>query len=208
MTRLLLIALFLAAPPSANAQEFCCLCEGCAFPLSERLDLPVSTDGTTCTQLTIQLADPDNTSVPGSRDCQNWQNRARNRCCNPNHTPDAIAVTPRPPSGGDKYGNGPHASCDICKDGEFPERPGTVVAILDGDEQIPNVNSCRDLYWYAKKGNLEERMCRPTRNYFDSRCCPGGGGSSGGGGGGGGTSDEDSDGECTVGFLCTILSKL
>ncbi|GAX26953.1 hypothetical protein FisN_9Lh257 [Fistulifera solaris] len=49
---------------------------------------------------------------------------------------------------------------------------------------IPGTPTCGDLYWIAKNGNLEERMCRPMQNYFATPC-----GCLSGGNGGGGAPD-------------------
>lgn len=143
----------------------CCLCDSCGPPLSGRATLAVDSQGTTCQQLVIDMADPSNSIQQGNGLCRQLQGQWYDHCCNPHHTPATIAQAPTA-SLGSSYPSGPYSTCDLCNNGQYPGLDQTLVAVLD----YPNINTCKELYWWTKQGNFEERMCRPIQNYFAEPC--------------------------------------
>lgn len=143
----------------------CCLCGGCAAPLAERALLAVDSSGTTCQQMSLNMADPSGNAKQGSGICRQLQSKWYDHCCNPSHTPTKIAQTTTV-SPGAEYPSGNYESCGLCKNGQYPALDQTLVAVLDH----PDVNTCKELYWYTKKGNFESRMCAPIQNYFEGPC--------------------------------------
>ena len=155
----------------------CCLCGGCKPPV--RFSEIVDSKGTSCGLLANQMADPKY-SARGSSKCINLKSLHYDRCCNADFDPDPIAQAPTM-SPGTKFSHGPYAPCNLCIDGSFPTKPTSLTAVAG----IPGTPTCQDLYWISKKGNIEERMCRPMQNYFEGPCgCVSGGGNNNNGGGG------------------------
>ncbi|GAX27918.1 hypothetical protein FisN_21Hh268 [Fistulifera solaris] len=166
----------------------CCLCDSCGPALSGRANLAVDNKGYTCQKLIIDMADPTNSIKQGNAACRQLQGRWYDHCCNPSHKPTAIAQSPVP-SPATNYPRGSYSKCDLCRDGSYPSLDKTLVAVLN----FPNVNTCKELYWWARNGNFEDRMCRPIQNYFNDPCGCGKGSSSGNSGGntGGGAPDNN-----------------
>lgn len=155
----------------------CCLCDSCGPPLSGREMLAIDSQGTTCQQLVIDMADPTNSIQQGNQMCRQLKSQWYNHCCNPSHIPSQIAQAPTV-SAGVNYPSGPYPSCDLCINGQYPSQDLTMVAVLD----YPNVNTCKELYWWAKQGNFEDRLCKPIQNYFSGPCgCESSGSSNSGG---------------------------
>jgi hypothetical protein len=177
-----------------NKMELCCLCEDCSYAINGRGDMPMNQYGKTCNELVLEMSDNENDSTYGSDQCDRLYSRHHDRCCNPDHDPVDIeqVAAPNTPSGGGNFGNGPYKTCNLCKDNSYPGKESTMVAVLDQatGQKIQGVNTCRDLYWFSKKGNLEEKMCNPTRNYFQDPCGCGEGSGGGGDGGGGGVGGD------------------
>lgn len=174
----LLTTLFASIASIVAADEaigLCCLCDSCGPPLSGRANLAVDDKGYTCQKLIIDMADPSNSIKQGNSACRQLQGRWYDHCCNPSHRPVPIAQSPTP-SPGSRYPKGQYAQCDLCRNGRYPSSENTLVAVLD----YPNVGTCKDLYWWARNGNFQERMCRPIQNYFNGPCGCGSGTSSGG----------------------------
>lgn len=192
MTTVLRIAtlLFLIICPKLGQADdipLCCLCQGCSFAIAGRGDVFVDSMGKTCNDLILEMADDENSSTHGSSECRRLQNLHHDRCCNPNHTPTPIPQNARSGAltGGincNKYAMGSRwATCNLCRDGKPPGNLNTAVAVLNPTtgQQIPNVSTCRDLYCYGQRRNLEDRLCTPARNFFEEPCgCGRGGGSS------------------------------
>ncbi|GAX28999.1 hypothetical protein FisN_1Hh003 [Fistulifera solaris] len=161
----IIFAFALASRTKADEEiGLCCLCDSCGPPVSGRATLAVDSQGTTCQQLVIDMADPTNIQQ-GNQLCRQLQGQWYDHCCNPNHTPSIIAQNPTV-SEGASYPSGPYSSCNLCENGQYPSLDQTLVAVLD----FPNVNTCKELYWWAKQGNFEDRMCRPIQNYFAEPC--------------------------------------
>lgn len=156
----------------------CCLCQGCAQPLIPRGNIFVDSRGTTCNALALEMADPSNHIRQGNPACMQLKAWHYDRCCNPNHHPTPILQEPTT-SPGNAYPQGPFQPCDLCRDGSFPRNPTTITAILG----MPGNPSCRDLYWLALRGNIEDRICRPMQNYYEvpCGCIADSGGNNGGG---------------------------
>lgn len=168
-----------------TADKFCCLCNGCSILPSSRQNLFVDQSGKTCTKLFLEMADPDNASTPGSALCKQLQNQFRDRCCNLNHTPRPIVQTSNPLNeDGKNYPSGTYRRCNICSGGKYPGKPFTVVAVSNGQQQISGIKTCKDLYWWGRKGLLEDRICGPAQHYFKDKCDCAGGTSPGIGGNG------------------------
>lgn len=169
----------------------CCLCDGCGMALPGRWDLEVE-HGKTCTDLIMEMADDANDSKQGNEECLLLKENYHDRCCNSKHTP--LPLEPgdnREPeeeeSDGDAYPDGDYEPCHVCKDRSYPENEFTQVAVLDGEEQMKEVRTCKDLYWYGLKGHFEGRMCAPLQNFYKSPCgCKGEDTS-------GGEEDDDND---------------
>ena len=143
----------------------CCLCSGCSAPLTDRALLAVDSQGTTCQDMSLDMADPSGNAQQGSGICRQLQTQHYDHCCNPNHTPSQIAQATTV-SPGAEYPTGNYESCNLCKNGQYPGLDQTLVAVLDH----PNVNTCKELYWMTQKGNFESRMCAPIQNYFEGPC--------------------------------------
>lgn len=159
---------FIALLSVAQADQdigLCCLCDSCGPPVTGREMLAVDSQGTTCQQLAIDMADPTNSMQQGNSLCRQMQGQWYNHCCNPRHIPSQIAQAPTA-SAGSSYPSGPYATCDLCTNQQYPSLDQTLVAVLD----FPSINTCKELYWWAKQGNFEERMCRPIQNYFAGPC--------------------------------------
>lgn len=181
----LLAFLILRAVHGDEDLGLCCLCSGCGPPI--RYDEKVDDKGNTCGLLAMQMADPTNDSSQGQSNCQSLQNLHYDRCCNADFDPDPIAQAPTL-SPGSKFEYGPYAPCNLCLDGSLPTIPNALTAVVG----IPGTPTCKDLYWIAKRGNIEGRMCRPMQNYFQSPCgCVKSTGSSTTNNGGGAAPDQD-----------------
>ena len=179
----LLTSLIVSLASTVAADEdigLCCLCDSCGPALSGRSNLAVNNQGYTCQKLIIDMADPTNSIKQGNAACRQLQGRWYDHCCNPSHKPTTIAQSPTV-SPGNQYPKGKYSKCDLCLDGSYPSMDKTLVAVLD----FPNVNTCKELYWWARNGNFEDRMCRPIQNYFKEPCGCNNGGQSGGSTGGG-----------------------
>lgn len=160
----------------------CCLCDSCGPAVTGRANLAVDSQGYTCQELIIDMADTSNDIKQGNSKCRQLKSRWYNHCCNPSHKPSTIAQSPTA-SPGNQYPKGNYPKCDLCQNGSYPSLDKTLVAVLD----YPNVNTCKELYWWTRNGNFEERMCRPIQNYFKGPCGCGNGSSNSGGQSGGST---------------------
>jgi hypothetical protein len=80
---------------SADAfDEMCCLCDECYFPAPGRGDLNVDKFGTTCYEQLLSMADTENSSTNGSKQCAKQIDLHRERCCDSAHDPIDIAIAP------------------------------------------------------------------------------------------------------------------
>lgn len=178
-TLLVSLASFVAADQDIG---LCCLCDSCGPALSGRANLAVDSQGYTCQKLIIDMADPTNSIKQGNGACRQLQGRWYDHCCNPSHKPATIAQSPTA-SPGNNYPKGQYSKCDVCRDGSYPTLDKTLVAVLN----YPDINTCKELYWWTRNGNFEERMCRPIQNYFKDPCGCGNGSSNSAGQSGGST---------------------
>jgi hypothetical protein len=77
-----------------SMDEMCCLCDECYFPAPGRGDLNVDKFGTTCYEQLLSMADHENSSTNGSRECTEQIALHRERCCDSAYNPIDIAITP------------------------------------------------------------------------------------------------------------------
>jgi hypothetical protein len=159
------LLLALAALVAADEEiGLCCLCDGCNGPASGRGDLAVSTNGLTCNQLVLTMADPTE-HQQGSSSCKTLKSEYYNHCCNEGYSPVSYqAATIGSP--GDKFSQGSNPVCTLCHNGKYPEEEYTITAVL-GFSGNP---TCADLYWMGLKGQITDQMCAPLQDYMDRPC--------------------------------------
>ena len=152
---------------AADDIPLCCLCDDCKSALSGRNHMPVRTDGTTCDDIILELADPTNDSTWRSDTCSRERALYYDRCCNPYHCPEPITVvTQEDEQKYDTYKDN-HPPCQICgKSGKFPQRPKTITASLN----LPGNPTCEDLYWIGKVGGISDQYCKPMQHFFKEPC--------------------------------------
>lgn len=175
-SRSLIIFVVPLAAHAGQSSDFCCLCDDCGTVASGRYNLAIDSSGLTCTELLLEMADPDNDSTAGSSTCASLQSKYYDRCCNENYSPESIALSASAQPGAE-YPTGSYSQCDICSDGYYPGNQYKVIAVSDGQNQISGIDTCKDLYWYGKKGMIKDSLCSPIQYYYYSadRCnCAGG----------------------------------
>jgi len=143
--------------------RFCCLCDNCNRPVSNRGGLKITSSGDTCNTMSLKMA----RESAGSSTCSSNIGRYRNSCCNANSTPKAVAQSQQKaanPISSYKKGNEP--TCHVCADGKFPRNPNVVTAIL----YMPGNPKCEDLYYMGRQGSIPDRLCNPLQDYFQQPC--------------------------------------
>lgn len=166
-----LLSFFFAFPLQAIADEaigLCCLCPKCQPAVPGRGDLHVDEYGLTCNKLYLQMADPSNTSVQGNSVCLRLIANFRTRCCDSSHKPIPIVQAPTAaPNWGMPRGNEP--ICNLCRDGSYPTKPFTLVAVLK--QFLPNGQyTCEELYRVGLTGNMPDQICKPLVNFVEQPC--------------------------------------
>jgi hypothetical protein len=166
----ILSALFLGFSSTVMADEdigLCCLCGSCRPVVRGRGGLPIDSDGTTCNELLLDMADPTNQSTQGNAKCRQLITRHRTRCCDASHNPVHIVQAPTPAPNWDMP-LGDQPVCNICHDGSYPSKPMTIVSVLE--RFIPGVNTCDKLYRMGLTGNIPDQICNPLVDFVDRPC--------------------------------------
>ena len=169
---LLLLCVLLAFAPvsqAGQAEDYCCLCDGCGPPLKDRRNIPANRNGDTCNDIALKMVDPRNNIRPNSSSCRSHVSNYRNQCCASWYRPEKYD-TPKPTNPADKYGSGPYRKCDLCHSGKFPSKPYTLTAVLNLDWDEKKNPTCTDLYWLGKVGRVSEQLCNPMQDYMDVPC--------------------------------------
>ena len=143
--------------------RFCCLCEGCDFPIRDKL--LINPYGLTCQKLDSDMFNPNNDSKPGNELCLSLQEDFRPPCCDPNINPDDVPQISTPaPSPSMSQGDEP--PCDICTDGSYPAKPYTLITAA----YIPGTHTCSELYWMGRKGHILASLCYPIQIFLKDSC--------------------------------------
>ena len=150
-----------------NDIELCCLCDGCGSAVSDRGGLYVDANGKTCTDLILEMADPNNDSTYESEECSQLVDLHSARCCDPSYNPIPIEQNPTTPPGPLEPGDEP--PCDICHDGSFPGNLNTVIAVLE-DFLTGGPFTCKELYWMGRNGHISDQICNPLVDYAEGPC--------------------------------------
>ena len=201
MTKFALLLLTTLAAVTLADEDIglCCLCSGCDAAVNGRANMFVNTQGQTCSELIMEMADPTNSIKRGNGACNSAKLWHYSRCCDSSSNPPVITQT----GGGggnseaNSYPSGNHPKFDLCEGGTYPTAPTTQVAVLNHGA----IGTCRDLYHHTNRGMFEARMCRPIRNFFKEHCCPhttDGENNGGGNGGNAGNGGDDNSGKNNV----------
>lgn len=92
--------------------------------------------------------------------CENKEIRLK--CCN---VPPPAQLAVKPPK---VEWKGPHPACNICRNGEYPQRTSMVINVLYIGE-----GSCAQYYVHGLEGKIPQHLCSAIQYFAWSPCeCP------------------------------------